>query len=441
MRAVDLIVKKRDGESLGREEISFLIQGYVRGEIPDYQMASLAMAVFFKGMSFEETGVLTRAMIESGDTMRIAGVAGPLIDKHSTGGVGDKVSLILAPLAAACGCVVPMMSGRALGHTGGTLDKLESIPGYRTDLSEERFVELLRTCGFAMTGQSESIVPADRLLYALRDVTGTVESIPLITASIMSKKFAEGAEALVFDVKCGSGAFMKTLDQARELAVSLVRTGASLGRRVRAVISDMEQPLGRTAGNFLEVREVVEALRGDGPEDLMELTVRLTAHMLVLAGLAANVEAGEKECRRRLSDGSAWERFLANVEAQGGDVKCVEDPARGPRAETIVALKAGSGGYVRRVDAYRIGVAAGLLGASRARKEDSVRAEAGIELLKVQGDPVAAGEELCLLHLGRGGSLAEASEAAEQAYVLSEQRSKPSNRVMEELSSDDLGKD
>ena len=441
MRAVDLIVKKREGRSLEREEISFLIQGYVRGEIPDYQMAALAMAVFFRGMSFEETGFLTRAMIDSGQTLDLSGVAGPLVDKHSTGGVGDKVSLVLAPLAAACGCTVPMMSGRALGHTGGTLDKLEAIPGYRTDLSQQRFVELLGSCGFAMTGQSERIVPADRMLYALRDVTATVESVPLITASIMSKKFAEGAEALVFDVKCGSGAFMKSLDDARELAVSLVRTGASLGRRVRAVISDMEQPLGRTAGNFLEVREAVETLRGGGPEDLVELTLRLGAHMLVLAGLAGGVEEAQRQCRRRLEDGSAWERFLANVAAQGGDVEVVRDPQRGPRARTVEELPAGRSGYVQNVDAYRIGLAAGLLGAGRARKEDAVRAEAGIELLKIQGDPVSAGEGLCRLHLGEGGNLSEARELAREAYALADRQRRPSSRLLEELSSDDLAKD
>jgi pyrimidine-nucleoside phosphorylase len=434
-------VKKRDGESLGPGEISFLIQGYVGGEVADYQMASLAMAIFFRGMSFEETGYLTRAMIDSGQTIDLSSVPGPLIDKHSTGGVGDKVSLVLAPLAAACGCVVPMMSGRALGHTGGTLDKLEAIPGYRTDLSEKRFAEILKECGFAMTGQSDRVVPADRLLYALRDVTGTVESVPLITASIMSKKFAEGAEALVFDVKCGSGAFMKTLEQARELAVSLVRTGASLGRRIRAVISDMDQPLGRTAGNFLEVRESVDVLKGGGPRDLVDLTVRLTAHMLILAGLSADVEAAEGLSRRRLAEGAAWERFLANVKAQGGDVRSVEDPGRGPRAETVVSVAARREGCVHRLDAYSIGLAAGLLGAGRARKEDAVSPEAGIELVKVQGDAVSEGEELCRLHLGRGGNLEEARTLAEQAYELSSEPPTPRNLIMEELSSDALGEE
>ncbi len=308
---------------------------------------------------------------------------GPLVDKHSTGGVGDKVSLILAPLAAACGCVVPMMSGRALGHTGGTLDKLESIPGYRTDLSVERFREVLRRCGFAMTGQSERIVPADRLLYALRDVTGTVESIPLITASIMSKKFAEGAQALVFDVKCGSGAFMKSQAEARALAVSLARTGASLGRKVRAVISDMDQPLGRMVGNFLEVRESAECLQGRGPEDLRRLTLRLTAHMLVLGGLACERGNGRgvvpEAPRGRL--GLAAVSWTMSRPRAAGPRRCWTR-RKGPRAPRTLALRSPRPGYLARLDAYRFGLASGLLGASRSRKEDPVWPDVGIELVK-----------------------------------------------------------
>jgi len=441
MRAVDLIVKKRDGGALSREEIEFLIDGYVRSEVPDYQISSLAMAVFFRGMSFEETGFLTRAMIASGDSIDLAAVPGPLVDKHSTGGVGDKVSLILAPLAAACGCVVPMMSGRALGHTGGTLDKLESIPGYRTDLSVERFREVLLRCGFAMTGQSERIVPADRLLYALRDVTGTVESIPLITASIMSKKFAEGAQALVFDVKCGSGAFMKSQAEARALAVSLTRTGASLGRKVRSVISDMDQPLGRMVGNFLEVRESAEVLQGRGPEDLRRLTLRLTAHMLVLGGLAANLERAEALCRQRLEDGSAWRRFLDNVAAQGGRPETLLEPAKGPRAPRTLALRSPRSGYLVRLEAYRFGLASGLLGASRSRKEDPVWPDVGIELAKTAGDPVREGEELCLLHGRDPQRLEEARLLLEPAVTVADQPPTPRRLVLEEIDADALGKD
>jgi len=441
MRAVDLIVKKRQGRALSEEEISFLIQGYVGGGIPDYQMSSLAMAVFFKGMSAEETGYLTRAMIDSGTTIDLGGIEAPLVDKHSTGGVGDKVSLVLAPLAAACGCTVPMMSGRALGHTGGTLDKLESIPGYRTDLSVERFTDLLKRTGFAMTGQSERIVPADRKLYALRDVTGTVESIPLITASIMSKKFAEGAESLVFDVKCGSGAFMKTLEEARELAVSLVRTGNSLGRRIRAVISDMDQPLGRMVGNFLEVREVVEMLRGGGPKDLLDLTLRLTAHMLILAGLKPDLQSAEQECRRKLADGSAWKKFLENVELQGGDIRAVQEEEGGPRAPLIEPVEAAESGYVQRVDAYRIGIASGLLGASREQKEDAVLPDVGVELIKVQGDAVQAGETLCLIHGREAERIERAGSYVKAAYSIGGRENRPWDRVMEEIRDDDLGKD
>jgi pyrimidine-nucleoside phosphorylase len=441
MRAVDLIVKKRDGDSLSREEIEFLVEGYVRGSVPDYQMAGLAMAVFFRGMSFEETGYLTRAMIASGDSIDLSAVPGPLVDKHSTGGVGDKVSLILAPLAAACGCVVPMMSGRALGHTGGTLDKLESIPGYRTDLSVERFREVLGRCGFAMTGQSERIVPADRLLYALRDVTGTVESIPLITASIMSKKFAEGAQALVFDVKCGSGAFMKSLADARALAVSLARTGASLGRKVRAVISDMDQPLGRMVGNFLEVRESAECLQGGGPEDLVRLTLRLTAHMLVLGGLAPDVTKAEALCRQRLADGSAWRRFLANVEAQGGRPEVLLDPDKAPRAPHILPFRSPRSGYLVSFEAYRVGLASGLLGASRARKEDPVWPDVGVELVKSAGERVREGEELCLLHGRDSGSLEEARRLVETAVTVDDRPPPPRRLVLEEIDADALGKD
>ncbi len=440
MRAVDLIVKKRDGQELSAEEISFLVQGYVSGQIPDYQMSSLAMAVFFRGMSAVETGLLTRAMIDSGEVIDLSSLSpAPLVDKHSTGGVGDKVSLVLAPLAAACGCVVPMMSGRALGHTGGTLDKLESIPGYRTDLSQEQFVSLLRRGGYAMTGQSERIVPADRLLYALRDVTGTVESIPLITASIMSKKFAEGAQALVFDVKCGSGAFMKSRGQARELAVSLVRTGDSLGARVRAVITDMDQPLGLTAGNFLEVRESAECLLGRGPRDLVDLTVRLTAHMLVLGGIERDLAAAEEVCRRRLADGSAWEKFLENVRLQGGEARVLEDPQGGPRAARIEPVLSARDGYVGRVDAYAVGIAAGRLGASRARKEDPVLPEVGVQLLKTQGDAVAKGEPLCRLHARSESALAEARPLLAAAWTLVDHPAQPAARVLEEITANDLG--
>jgi pyrimidine-nucleoside phosphorylase len=305
----------------------------------------------------------------------------------------------------------------------------------------ERFREVLLACGFAMAGQSERIVPADRLLYALRDVTGTVESIPLITASIMSKKFAEGAQALVFDVKCGSGAFMKSQAEARALAVSLARTGASLGRRVRAVISDMDQPLGRMVGNFLEVRECVEVLQGRGPDDLIQLTLRLTAHMLVLGGLAPDLKKGEALCRERLEDGTAWRRFLSNVEAQGGRADALLDPDKGYHTPRTLALRSPRSGFLARLEAYRMGLASGLLGASRSRKEDPVWPEVGIQLLKVAGDRVREGEELFLLHGRDSGRLEEARRLAEEAVTVSDQPPPPRHLLLEEIDADALGED
>ena len=434
MRAVDLIVKKRDGGALSPEEIRFLVDGFTRGEIPDYQFAALLMAILLRGMVPDETAVLTQAMIRSGDVLDLSGIPGPLVDKHSTGGVGDKVSLILAPLAAACGLRVPMMSGRSLGHTGGTLDKLESIPGYRTDLSLDRFRQGLSDIGFAMIGQSERVVPADRKMYALRDVTGTVESIPLITASIMSKKFAEGADGLVFDVKCGSGAFMKEKEDARSLAASLVSTGKSLGRRVAAVITNMDQPLGLKVGNFLEIEETVDCLKGRGPKDLMEVTYRLCGWMLRLGNLCRSVSEGEDVARRRISDGSAWDKFVANVEFQGGDVDCVTDPRKGPHARITRPVISPADGSVRRVDAYKVGIASVVLGAGRSRKEDKVFPGVGIVLLRTQGDRVGRGEELAVIHGESESAVAEAQELCTSAFLLSSEAGGEPRVVIEEIS-------
>lgn len=419
MRAVDLIVKKREGGRFSTDEIRFIVGGYTSGEIPDYQMSSLLMAVLLRGMSAEETAALTGSMIASGETLDLSGVPGPLVDKHSTGGVGDKISLILAPLAAACGVRVPMMSGRSLGHTGGTLDKLESIPGYRTDMSVERFRRALADIGFAMIGQSARIVPADRKMYALRDVTGTVESIPLITASIMSKKFAEGAKGLVFDVKCGSGAFMKNPAEAAALATSLTQTGRSLGRKVAAAITDMDQPLGRKIGNFLEVEETVDCLNGRGPGDVMELTYRLCGWMLKLGGLCATPEEGERLAQARLADGTAWKKFLGNVEFQGGDVECLMDLRKGPHARVVRPVVASSAGYLSRIDAYGIGVASVLLGAGRSRKEDAVAPGAGITLLKTAGDGVRPNDEIALLYGEDERRVDEAAALCLPAFTIS----------------------
>jgi pyrimidine-nucleoside phosphorylase len=434
MRAVDLIMKKRDGFAFAAEEIDFLVRGFTTGEIPDYQFAALLMAIVLKGMEPKETAHLTRAMIDSGDVIDLSGITGPLVDKHSTGGVGDKISLVLAPLAAACGLRVPMMSGRSLGHTGGTLDKLESIPGYRTDLGAARFREGLRTVGYAMIGQSETVVPADRRMYALRDVTGTVESIPLITASIMSKKFAEGAQALVFDVKCGTGAFMKTREQARGLARSLVATGDGLGRRVAAIITDMDQPLGRAIGNFLEVKETIDCLQGRGPADEVDLTCRLAGWMLALGGLSADAAAGEKLARERLASGAAWELFLKNVEFQGGDVQYVLHPEKGPRAKIVRPLKAVKPGVVQCIDAYEAGVASVIIGVGRSRKEDVVSPGAGITITRGPGERVAEGEELCLVHADSEAKAEEALHLLGKAFVIAESGQPQGNRVLEEIS-------
>lgn len=430
MRVSDIIVKKREGLELSREEISFILRGYVDGSIPEYQVSALLMAVLFRGMSPEETGNLTREMIASGRTIDLSGLAGPFVDKHSTGGVGDKVSLILAPLAAACGVQVPMMSGRSLGHTGGTLDKLESIPGFRTDLSPERFARIIGECGFAMTGQSRDVVPADRQLYALRDVTGTVESIPLITSSILSKKFAEGAEALVFDVKTGPGAFMKTREDARKLAQALVETGAGLGKKIVAVLTRMEVPMGSKVGNFLEVEESLALLsapaaRDNVPvdyrsDDLMEVTLRLTAWMLVTAGLVSDVEAGLDRCRSALADGSALARWEQNVRLQGGDVDETYRRLGTWRAPETMVMAAERDGTLLGIDAYAVGMGSVYLGVGRNTAEDTVLPDVGLELLRKPGDQVVAGEPLIRLWGHSAAAVEQAAERVRQGITVSD---------------------
>jgi pyrimidine-nucleoside phosphorylase len=433
MRALDLILKKRDGGELNRDEIDFLIRSYVEEKIPEYQIAAWLMAVFFRGMTPEETGSLTDCMIRSGDVIDLSGLPGPLVDKHSTGGVGDKVSLILAPLAAACGLQVPMMSGRALGHTGGTLDKLDSIPGYRTDLAPDEFRTTIESCGFAMTGQSKEIVPADRLLYSLRDVTGTVESIPLITASILSKKFAEGANAFVFDVKYGSGAFMKTTEEAKKLADSLIKTGTALDKKIVAVLSNMEQPLGSMVGNFLEVEESLHSLQGKGPEDLMKVVYRLTAWMLIAGGIAQDLEGAERLCRKKIDDGSAYDVFLKNVELQGGNPEKMLDGIGRRRAGISREMKADTAGWIERLDAFKIGMASVYLGAGRSTSEDDVLPDVGIELLKKQGDRVEKGDVLCVFYGESDTAVEQAADLAQEAYHLKEKEVQASPMVFEEM--------
>ncbi len=450
MRASEIVAHKRDGGTLSAEELRFLIRGYLDGSIPEYQVSAWLMAVYFQGMTGDETGALTREMIASGDTIALDESARPYVDKHSTGGVGDKVSLILAPLAAACGVRVPMMSGRALGHTGGTLDKLDSIPGYRSVLDPGQFARAVSEVGFAMTGQSEQIVPADRKLYALRDVTATVESIPLITASILSKKFAEGADALVMDVKCGRGAFMKTPDDARALAESLVSTGRSLGRNVVAVMTRMDEPLGAMVGNFLEVEEACRLLSApDKPSslfdlpafwdhrlrDLVEVTLHLTAWMIVLSGIESRHEAALELARARLVDGSAYRVFRKNVTAQGGAVEKLEAGLGSRRAPVTHEVICPTAGTVTGIDAFKIGMAGIDLGVGRNQAEDDVEPDVGIELFVKCGDEIAAGTPLCRLFATGEQAMTAASQRAESAFMIEPGTggSRPSSWIIEEL--------
>ncbi len=404
MRAFEVIQRKRDGRPVPPEALAELVAGYTSGAIPDYQMAAFCMAVFFRGMSEEELSALTRAMLESGEVLDLSAVPGVKVDKHSTGGVGDKVSLALAPLAAACGVKVPMISGRGLGHTGGTLDKLEAIPGFRVDLPAERFRELVASVGACLIGQTSAIAPADRKLYALRDVTATVESIPLIAASIMSKKLAEGIDALVLDVKTGRGAFMKTRADARALGRTLAAIGRATGKRVTALVTAMDEPLGRAVGNSLEVAEAVDLLRGGGAQDLHDLTVELTAEMLLLAGLADSADAARRRVEEALDDGSGLRKLRQIVEAQEGDPRAIDDLERLPRAEGILEVRSDRTGVVQAIDAEQVGLAAMALGAGRARVEDRVDPAVGVVVLKKVGDRVEREEPLCALHHGSRGA-------------------------------------
>ncbi|HET8539336.1 MAG TPA: thymidine phosphorylase [Anaeromyxobacter sp.] len=400
MRAYEIIHAKRDGKPVPAEEIRALVDGFTKGEIPDYQMAAFCMAVFFRGMDDAEVRALTEAMLRSGDVLDLSDVPGAKVDKHSTGGVGDKVSLALAPLAAACGVKVPMISGRGLGHTGGTLDKLEAIPGFRVDLPVDRFRALVRDVGACLVGQTARLAPADRRLYALRDVTATVESIPLIASSIMSKKLAEGIDALVLDVKVGRGAFMKRLDDARALARTLAAIGRGMGKRVSALLTAMDQPLGRTVGNALEVVETIELLRGGGPPDLREVTVELTAEMLVLGGAAGDRDAARARVAAAIADGRGLAKLEEIVTAQGGDAAAIRDPDRLPRAPRTFDVPAPAAGHVVGIDAEAVGLAAVALGAGRARVEDRVDPAVGIVVHRKIGDRVERGEPLCTVHEG-----------------------------------------
>lgn len=401
MRMIDIIEKKRDGKSLSKEEIEFFIKGYTEGDIPDYQASSLAMAIFFQDMNEEERAALTMAMVNSGDVIDLSKVNGIKVDKHSTGGVGDTTTLVLAPLVAAVGVPVAKMSGRGLGHTGGTIDKLESIDGFHVEISEADFIKLVNEDQVAVIGQTGNLTPADKKLYALRDVTGTVNSIPLIASSIMSKKIAAGADAIVLDVKTGNGAFMKTLEDAEALAHAMVSIGNNVGRNTMAIISDMSQPLGRAIGNALELKEAIDTLNGQGPEDLTELVLTLGSQMVVLAERASTLEEARQLLNEAIENGSALDKFKTFLENQGGDASVVDSPELLPTAEYQIDYKAKSSGVVSELIANEIGVASMMLGAGRQTKEDDIDLSVGIVLNKKVGDKVNVGESLLTIHSNR----------------------------------------
>ena len=398
MRMVDLIIKKRQGETLSRREIAFWIDGYVKGIIPDYQTSAMAMAILFKGMNEEEVINLTDLMEHSGETLDLSNLKGVKVDKHSTGGVGDKTSLVLGPMVVACGATLAKLSGRGLGHTGGTLDKLESIPGFNIAISGERFTNQVNDIGIVIAGQTQSLVPADKKMYALRDVTGTVESIPLIAASVMSKKLAAGTDAILLDVTLGNGAFMKDIDQARTLAKLMVKIGNGLNRDTRAVLSNMNEPLGMAVGNALEVKEAIAALRGEGPEDLMELCYTGGAVMLEQAKLCKDQAEGRKMLEQCIKDGSAFNKFVEMVKAQDGDIEYILHPEKFQVAKNIVPIYAKQSGYVKSIDALEIGLSSMRLGGGRETLNDVIDMSAGIMLNKKVGDKIASGEVLCYLH-------------------------------------------
>jgi pyrimidine-nucleoside phosphorylase len=432
MRMVDLIEKKRDGKEFTSDEINFIIQGYTNGSIPDYQMSALTMAIFFKGMTDQERADLTMAMVFSGDQIDLSAIEGIKVDKHSTGGVGDTTTLVLGPLVAAVGVPVAKMSGRGLGHTGGTIDKLESVSGFHVEIENEQFIELVNQNKIAVIGQSGNLTPADKKLYALRDVTATVDSIPLIASSIMSKKIAAGADAIVLDVKTGAGAFMKTLDDSRDLANAMVRIGNHVGRRTMAVISDMSQPLGFAIGNALEVKEAIDTLTGKGPADLTELCLTLGSHMVYLAKKASSLREARELLEKSIQDGSALEKFKVFLESQGGDASIVDDPSKLPQAKYIVELTAKEAGFVSEIVADQIGTAAMLLGAGRATKESVIDLAVGLVLRKKVGDQVQEGESLVSIY-SNFEDVNEVKEKLLESIKISSEKVKPPTLIYEEI--------
>ena len=418
IRAIDVIRKKRDGVELSRAEIDALIGGYTRGEIPDYQVSAWLMAVLWKGMTRGETASLTDSMLRSGEVLDFSDLSAPKVDKHSTGGVGDKTSLVLAPVAAAGGLLVPMISGRGLGHTGGTLDKLESIPGFNVNLSVSDFRRVLQTCGCAMIGQTAEIAPADRKIYALRDVTCTVESPFLICASIMSKKLAEGIDGLVLDVKTGSGAFMKKEEDAAYLAERMVETGERMGKKMAALLTDMDQPLGYYGGNSLEVVEAIEVLRGKGPKDLVDICHELSAWMFLLGDRVKSVAEGRQLSKQLVDSGKALDKFREMVRLQGGDPRSVDDLSLLPKAQHTLEVTSPKSGFLTAIQCEQTGVACVILGGGRERKEDSVDPSVGFVLHKKVGDKVAQGESLCTVHYNSESRAARAKALLEASFQI-----------------------
>lgn len=432
MRMVDLIEKKRDGHELSTEEIQFIINGYTEGTIPDYQMSALTMAIYFRGMTEKERADLTLAMVASGDQIDLSEINGVKVDKHSTGGVGDTTTLVLGPLVAAVGVPVAKMSGRGLGHTGGTIDKLEAVKGFHVEIDKNEFIELVNKNKIAVIGQTGNLTPADKKLYALRDVTATVDSIPLIASSIMSKKIAAGADAIVLDVKTGAGAFMKTLDDSRELAKAMVNIGNNVGRKTMAVISDMSQPLGFAIGNALEVHEAIDTLRGNGPEDLTELCLTLGSHMVFLAGKASNLEEARQMLKEVIDNGTALDAFKVFLSSQGGDASVVDDPTRLPQANFIFEVEAKMDGYVSEIVADEVGTAAMLLGAGRATKESEIDLAVGLMLRKKIGDFVQKGESIVTIY-SNTEDVAEVKEMLYKNISLSAEKVEPPVLIYEEI--------
>ena len=428
MRMYDIIQHKRDGKELTQEEISYLISGYVKKDIPDYQMSALLMAIYFNGMTEDETLLLTQAMKDSGSVMDLSAIQGIKVDKHSTGGVGDKTTLVLAPMVASLGIPVAKMSGRGLGHTGGTIDKLESFAGFKSSMSKNQFIENVNTYNIAVAGQTDNLAPADKMLYALRDVTATVDHLSLIASSIMSKKLASGADAIVLDVKTGSGAFMKTKEESYALAKSMVKIGNRAGKKTIAVISDMDQPLGSTIGNALEVKEAIDTLNGQGPDDLTELCITLGAYMLICAKAAPDFIKAKEMLWQTIKDKTALDKLAQLVKAQGGDWNAVYDPSRLPRASITQEVLAASSGYIQSIRADEIGVCSLLLGGGRETKESQIDLSVGIVLMKKTGDIVKKGETIAVLHGNTTAHIQEARERLVHAYQIG--RKKPAKRSL-----------